>query len=337
MRTQGSASELEARRRIAGRLLLKRKKVAEVADLVGASWSAVKRWKTAVDAGGLDALAAKPHPGKRCRLTARQKEQLVKVLTRGPLQSGYANELWTCARVAEVIERRFGVSYHVDHVWRLLARLGWSSQKPEQRARERDEAAIAHWRRYQWPRIKKSGVSAKSSGFSRWKWVHAATSSPPHVGTSGSDTHSSCLGSAWSPFGHWCSVRFAETLTPRILFPSLARKHVHRWLGIVSGGDAQVFPPPGHLGLGSLQRASFGRPANAKTHPDWFDFEWLPAYAPELNPVEQAWNHTKYADLVNFIPKHVQHLEKAVASAMTKQSRNQKLLRSFFKYAKLPL
>lgn len=74
-----------------------------------------------------------------------------------------------------------------------------------------------------------------------------------------------------------------------------------------------------------------------KAHPHWFDFEWLPAYAPELNPTEQCWNHTKYADLANFIPKHVKHLEKAVAAAMTKQSQNQKLLRSFFKHAKLPL
>ena len=162
MRTQGSASELEIKRRIAGKLLLRGEKVAEVARLVGVSWSAVKRWKRAVDAGGLDAVAAKPHPGGKCRLTARQKEKLVKVLTQGPLKSGFANELWTCARVTEIIERQFGVSYHVDHVWRLLAQLGWSSQKPEQRARERDEAAIARWRRYKWPRIKKSGESGKS-------------------------------------------------------------------------------------------------------------------------------------------------------------------------------
>ena len=165
MRIHGSPSELEVTRRIAGRLLLRGEKVAEVARLVGASWSAVKRWKTAVGAGGLDAVAAKPHLGRTCRLTVRQKEQLVELLTRGPLKSGFANELWTCARVAEVIERRFGVRYHVDHVWRLLAQLGWSSQKPEQRARERDEAAIASWRRYHWPRIKKSGESRESPSF----------------------------------------------------------------------------------------------------------------------------------------------------------------------------
>jgi transposase len=167
MRTHGSAPELEVKRRIAGRLLLQGKKVAKVARLVGASWTAVKRWETAVDARGLDALAAKPYPGKGCRLTARQKSRLLKVLARGPLKSGYANDLWTGRRVADVIERRFGVRYHVSHVWRILAQLGWSSQKPEQQARERDEASIAHWRRYKWPRIKKSREPRESHCFPR--------------------------------------------------------------------------------------------------------------------------------------------------------------------------
>lgn len=165
MRTHGSAAELEVRRRIAGQLLLEGKYPAEVARIVKASWSSVKRWQVAVEAGGLEALAAKPHPGKPCALTARQKTQLVNALTRGPLQAGYANDLWTCPRVAQVIARRFGVSYHPAHVWRVLSQLGWSCQKPEQRARERDEPAIARWRAREWSRIKKSLSSRKSPCF----------------------------------------------------------------------------------------------------------------------------------------------------------------------------
>ena len=72
-------------------------------------------------------------------------------------------------------------------------------------------------------------------------------------------------------------------------------------------------------------------------HPEWFQFEWLPAYAPELNPVEQCWNHTKYHDLSNFIPKDLSHLETAVSETIARQSRNPPLLRSFFKYSKLKL
>jgi transposase len=72
-------------------------------------------------------------------------------------------------------------------------------------------------------------------------------------------------------------------------------------------------------------------------HPDWFQFEWLPAYSPELNPVEQCWNHTKYADLPNFIPDDVDHLGTAVHESMLEQREDQRLLRSHFAYAKLPL
>lgn len=70
-------------------------------------------------------------------------------------------------------------------------------------------------------------------------------------------------------------------------------------------------------------------------HPDWFDFEWLPAYAPELNPVEQCWSHTKYADLSNFIPKDVDHLHEEVTASILKQSNDKALLHSFFDHAKL--
>jgi transposase len=79
----------------------------------------------------------------------------VKILSAGPLKSGYRTDLWTCPRVAEVIERNFGIRFHPGHVWKLLRSLAWSCQKPEQRARERDERAVRRWRQRDWPRIKK--------------------------------------------------------------------------------------------------------------------------------------------------------------------------------------
>ena len=77
------------------------------------------------------------------------------MLRRGPPAFGYTTDLWTLKRVAEVIEREFAVRYHPGHVWRLLVSLAWSCQKPERRARERDEAAIERWRERHWPHIKK--------------------------------------------------------------------------------------------------------------------------------------------------------------------------------------
>jgi transposase len=167
MRTQGSAAELEVRRRIAGKLLREGRTVSEVARLTGAGWSSVKRWKIAIDQRGMDALAAKPHPGKPCRLSAAQKRKLARLLKRGPLAAGYETNLWTCPRVAEVIQKHFAVNYHVSHVWKVLRGLGWTPQKPERRARERDEQAIAAWRRRDWPRLKKVARRPSSAGIRR--------------------------------------------------------------------------------------------------------------------------------------------------------------------------
>jgi len=160
MRPKGSAAELQARRLLAERLLQEGNEVDEVAELVGASVSSVKRWRRAVEKGGLEALLAKPHPGRKPRLNAKQKQQLIRILLAGPRKAGYPTDLWTCRRVAEVIARTFHVEYHPDHVGRLLHQLGWTCQKPEQRAREQDEEAVRRWRQRAWPRIKRGRVVA---------------------------------------------------------------------------------------------------------------------------------------------------------------------------------
>jgi len=72
-------------------------------------------------------------------------------------------------------------------------------------------------------------------------------------------------------------------------------------------------------------------------HPDWFEVAWLPAYAPELNPVEMVWNHTKYADLANFIPEDIHDLHQAVVASLDNTRTQGHLFRSFFKHAGLEL
>src|SRR6266496_25612 len=160
MRTKATIQELEARRRVAARLLRRKFHVNQVARIVGAAPSSVSRWWKALRSGGLRALRAKPHRGARPRLTCHQKQQLVRILRHGPLAAGYPTEMWSCRRVAEVIERRFGVRYHAGHVWHLLSSLGWSCQKPEQLARERRERTIRQWRNEEWPRIKRGSALA---------------------------------------------------------------------------------------------------------------------------------------------------------------------------------
>lgn len=142
-------------------MLLDGKRVCEVAALLKVSTSAVSRWKQTVEAEGLQGLASKPHPGKPPRLSDAQKEELRERLLGGAMAAGFASDCWTCRRVAQVIESHFGVTYHVDHVWKILRGLGFSCQKPEHRARERDEQRIATWRRRDWPRIKKRRIGGE--------------------------------------------------------------------------------------------------------------------------------------------------------------------------------
>lgn len=159
MRPKGSAAALQGRRLHAGQLLMEGNTVDEVAEIVGASASSVRRWRRDVEKGGLEALIAKPHPGRKPRLNAEQKQQLVEILLAGPLAAGYHTDLWTCQRVAEVVAETFGVQYHPDHVGKILHDLGWTCQKPEQRAREGNDEEQERWRTRAWPRIKRGPSS----------------------------------------------------------------------------------------------------------------------------------------------------------------------------------
>lgn len=167
MRPYGSQEQLERRRRRAIELLKKGWSLSAVAAKIGCSASSVFLWRAVVRKRGAQGLKAKPVPGRPSRLTQWQKQALARILVMGALRCGYSTDLWTTRRVAEVIEKRFGIDYHPNHLWRILNALGWSCQKPQTRARERDEEAIEHWKRYQWPHIKKGRRTWRPSGVPR--------------------------------------------------------------------------------------------------------------------------------------------------------------------------
>jgi len=102
------------------------------------------------------ALRPKPAPGRPPMLTPRQQRRLLQLLVKGPLSEGHATDLWTLPRIATLIGKHFGTRYHPGHVWRVMRGLGWTCQKPERRALQRDENAIARWKTRAWPRIKKA-------------------------------------------------------------------------------------------------------------------------------------------------------------------------------------
>ncbi|MBI5853772.1 MAG: IS630 family transposase [Nitrospirae bacterium] len=158
---------MERRRRQAIRLLRAGKNLSAVARAVSASVSSVFRWDQAYRNKGLKGLRPHPTPGRPPRLSVSQKKRLTTVLVKGPLAAGYRTDLWTLQRVAQMIRKQFGVAYHPCHVWKLLTRLGWSCQKPERRALQRNDVAIAAWKRHRWPHIKKRSPTWGPSGLPR--------------------------------------------------------------------------------------------------------------------------------------------------------------------------
>ena len=158
---------LERRRQRAIALLERGMSLKEVAHRVGASFSSVFRWQRAVVQDGPGAVKAKPVPGRPRKLPEDECRQLLTLLLKGALAYGFPNDLWTLKRVTSVIRKEFGVVFHPNHLWRLLRRVGWSCQVPERRAIQRDEEAITHGKRYQWPHIKKGATTWGPSRFPR--------------------------------------------------------------------------------------------------------------------------------------------------------------------------
>jgi len=159
MKAKSKLEESVKRRVRAGRLLLAGKSPPEVARTVGAPRQTVYRWREVLEAGGIDALREMSKGGRPARLGAAELSQLYVALLEGAPAHGFATPLWTLKRVRLLIEREFGVRYSEVHVWRLLGQLGLSSQKPDRRALERDQAAIEHWRKRTWPALKKTPVA----------------------------------------------------------------------------------------------------------------------------------------------------------------------------------
>jgi transposase len=149
---------LEKRRFRALALLDKGLNQSEVGRKLKVARQTVSRWARLIRSEGKQALKKAGRAGRKPLLGHKEQKRLEELLRRGPETLGYETPLWTCPRVADLIEREFGICYHAGHVWKVLIALGWSPQRPVGRARERDEAAVRRWRKVEWPAIKKKPV-----------------------------------------------------------------------------------------------------------------------------------------------------------------------------------
>ena len=146
---------LEKRRFAAMHLLEEGVNQSEVARRVNVARQTVARWAQECRSKGKRALKKAGRAGRKPRLKDKERKRLVERLLEGPERLGYETPLWTCPRVADLIEQEFAVRYHEGHVWKILVGLGWSPQRPEGRARERNEEQVRQWKKQVWPGLKK--------------------------------------------------------------------------------------------------------------------------------------------------------------------------------------
>ena len=154
-------NEMERVRLRAARLFEQGTSQAEVAHRLGTSRQNAHRWHRRWQQGGRAALRAAGRAGRKPRLNCPHRRQVERALGQGALAHGFDSDLWTLQRVALVIERLTGVRHHPSHVWRILRAMGWTLQRPQRRASERDEEAIARWVKQDWPRIRQKRAAAR--------------------------------------------------------------------------------------------------------------------------------------------------------------------------------
>jgi transposase len=268
-------------------------------------------------------------------LTADQKRQIPEFLWHGPEAYGFRGQVWTCARVARVIEEEFGVRYHKDHVGRLLKELRWTPQQPIKRAIQRDEAAIERWRAEVWPELLRRArcerrvlVFEDESGFYLLPGVvrtYAPEGLTPIIREKQTRDHLSVMG-GMTPRGKVYTLARQESLNGlhRVEFlMHLQRVAGNRLLVIWDGS-------PIH------RRAAVKEFVSGTRGKIWV--EALPGYAPDLNPWDEGgWHHLKNVELRNLVCLDLEELHQEFHLAVGRLRQKPHLVQSFFAQAGLKI
>jgi transposase len=332
--------ELERRRRQAVDAVQRGESPETVARVVGVNRASMYRWLAS--ARQPDGLAAKPQLGPAPRLSSDQLHRLDDLLQDGAQAHGWPNRLWTCARVVELIRRHFGVSFHHDHVGRMLrARLNWTPQKPRRRARERDEQFIDYWKRYRFPDI---AEAARDRGAHLVFLDESGYMLTPTVRRTWAPRGSKPVLGCWDRRDRISAIS-ALTVSPErgrldLIFDLLPDNTNARAEDVVEFLEQlRRRLPNGYTVLwdgSSIHRKAALVDAYLWKHPE-IKTERLPAYAPEVNPDELVWGWSKYGRLPNLAAANTDALRDHVIDELTHLQEHPELLASFIKKTKLRL
>lgn len=155
-----SREKREKMRFKAARFFKKNLAQAEIARKLKVTPAAVNYWHIDWKNHGKEGLKSKGRPGFKSRLTDDKRSVFKRAVLKGPLVYGFETNLWTLTRLAVVMKKTTGIKFGHDRTWQIVRELGFTCQKPQVRATERDEAAIKAWKAKRLPGLKKMGSNA---------------------------------------------------------------------------------------------------------------------------------------------------------------------------------
>src|SRR6266852_4765035 len=339
MRPKGTAVELERRRQRAVQLVEQGESPTVVARILGVTSSSLHRWRRM--ARYADGLSAKNGSGVKPRLTASQLSELERLLHEGATAHGYPNQLWTAARVARLVQWYFGVTYHPEHVRKLLKRrLNWTSHKPQVRATQRNDKEIERWKADEFPRILREAwrrgahvAFLDESGFLLTPLVRRT------LAPRGQRVVMRCSAKHDRISTISCISLSPQAMRVGLHFQLLVNQNVHgeevveflKYLtGQVPGEWTVVWDRNQIHSKSKVVRAWLAK------HPQVV-VEDFPAQDPDANPDEWVWSWGKYGKLCNLCPADVDQLFDAVLDALKELKQQPCLLASFVMDAGVPL
>lgn len=306
----------------------------DIADALGVSEAAVSQWLSHFAESGLPGLQSHRHGG-HAKLTPEQKALIPDFLWHGPEAYGFRGQVWTCARVVKVLELEFGVRYHKHHVARMLKALNWTPQMPITRAVQRDEEAIERWQVEVWPELKtrarrerRSLVFVDESGFYLLPGLvrtYGPKGLTPVIYEWQTRDHLSVMGGLTLAGRMYTLVR-PESLTGvhSVTFLEHLVRH--------AGSNVLVIWDGSPIHRSAEVKEFLARPGNAKVR-----LEALPYYAPDLNPVEAAWQHLKNVEMRNLTCLDLEELHLELHLAIGRVRQKPRVMQGFFEEAGLSL
>lgn len=307
----------------------------DVAVALNVSETSVSHWLARANLEGPSTLAGRVAPGPEPALSQTQRSLIPEFLRHGPEAYGFHGQIWTCSRIAQVIDEEFGVLYDKGHVSRLLKQLRWTPQMPIRRAIQRNEDAIEHWRKECWPKLlaeskteRRTLVFEDEAGFYLLPSVartYAPAGQTPVLRSKLTRDHLSVMG-GMTPAGRIYTLARQESLngSHSVEFLVHLLRVAGRRLMVIWDGS----PIHRRILVSDFVSATQGK----------IRLEQLPAYAPDLNPWDEGgWHHLKNVEMRNMVCRDLEELHEQFHLAVNRFRRKPRLIQSCFAQAGLSL